>query len=110
MSSVFAGGVQGDVGEAVETRDGVDLLVLPGGLRWKKHRNVWRKDLIAVGGVVCILIHLAGGLLLGIFAPDLITLGDIVGNTTDFQRLTSYIPNIGQNPNQYNSTIPLTPH
>lgn len=63
-------------------------------------RTARRKELISLANVVGVLLYLIGVLLLGIFAPDLITLGDVVGNTTDFQHLTSYIPNIGQDPNQ----------
>ena len=70
-------------------------------LKWKERPEVRKKDLVTFGGIVCVLLYLSGGLLLGIIAPDLITLGDVVGNTTDFQKLTSYISNIGQDHNQY---------
>lgn len=64
-------------------------------------RRLWLKDIIACGYITLVLMYLGGILGLSIVAPDLINLGDIVGNTTDVQQLTSFISNIGQDPNQY---------
>lgn len=80
---------------------GVTVLKYRNLLRWRKvDAQTWWADLVAFGGVLCVLLYLLGGLLLGIFAPDLVTIGDVIGNSTDVQPITSYIPNIGQDPNQ----------
>ena len=69
-----------------------------------KYRNVLRpseqhrgRDLAPLGGILCILLYLGGGLGLGIIAPDLITLGGLVGNTTNIVPVTQFLPGVGEN-------------
>ena len=78
--------------------------------RSQPDKRLRTRDCVAFFYIFLVLLYFGGGLVLGILAPDLITIGGIVGNTTDVQSLTSFIPNIGQDPNQYGrlySSCPL---
>lgn len=66
----------------------------------KSNRDVWWQNLASLAGIFCVFLYLAGGLVLAIMAPDLITAGPIIGNTNDFEQLTTALPGIGQDVNQ----------
>lgn len=63
-------------------------------------KEIWRRDIKAFGGVVCILLYLGGVLGLGLIAPDLVTLSGLIGNSTNVARVTSLLASIGQDSNQ----------
>ena len=67
----------------------------------QEDRDQASKDVKALGIILCVLLYFVGGIALTILAPDLMLPGNIVGDKSDFQRLTTYIQGIGQDPNQY---------
>ena len=60
----------------------------------------WKHDLADFSGVICILLYLGGNWFLGYIAADLVVPGVIVGNATNYQTLTQYIPIVGNDPSQ----------
>ncbi|KIP05637.1 hypothetical protein PHLGIDRAFT_145519 [Phlebiopsis gigantea 11061_1 CR5-6] len=76
-------------------------------LSLRQDRGQLPNELKAMGTILCVLLYFIGGIALTILAPDLMLPGNIVGDKTSFQRLTSYISNIGSDRNQIAEAFPI---
>ncbi|GJE92149.1 hypothetical protein PsYK624_083020 [Phanerochaete sordida] len=73
----------------------------------KSRGTTLRQELAALGTVFSVFVYLAGSLVLGIIAPDLISTFTRSANDTSFEPLLAALPNIGQNVSLLQDAYPV---
>ncbi|GJE92163.1 hypothetical protein PsYK624_083160 [Phanerochaete sordida] len=67
----------------------------------------WHQELMSLATVFGVFMYLAGSLVLGIIAPDLISTFVQDANSTDYERYTPSLPSIGQNISLLQDAYPI---